>query len=69
MNKPPGATRADAEVAFSMSNALPNAQLQPIDISNAVLWLASDEARYVTGTTQVIDAGAMAPFKIPHSQP
>ena len=65
----PGATRADAEVAFSMSNALPNAQLQPIDISNAVLWLASDEARYVTGTTQVIDAGATAPFKIPHGQP
>jgi SDR family mycofactocin-dependent oxidoreductase len=65
----PGATRADAEVAFSMSNALPKAQLQPIDISNAVLWLASDEARYVTGTTQVIDAGATAPFKIPHGQP
>jgi hypothetical protein len=32
-----------------------------------VLWLASDEARYVTGTTQVIDAGALMPFKIPHA--
>ncbi len=36
------------------------------DISNAVLWLSSDEARYVTGTTQLIDGGATAPFKIPH---
>ncbi|HEY1968062.1 MAG TPA: mycofactocin-coupled SDR family oxidoreductase [Pseudonocardia sp.] len=63
----PGATRAEAELAFSSLNALPIAQLEPIDISNAVLWLASDEARYVTGTTQVLDAGATAPFKIPHA--
>jgi NAD(P)-dependent dehydrogenase (short-subunit alcohol dehydrogenase family) len=55
--------------SIASPNALPKAQLQPIDISNAVLWLASDEARYVTGTTQVIDAGATAPFKIPHGQP
>jgi hypothetical protein len=32
-----------------------------------VLWLASEESRYVTGTTQVIDAGATAPFKVPHA--
>jgi SDR family mycofactocin-dependent oxidoreductase len=63
----PGATRAEAEAAFSSLNALPIAQVEPIDISNAVLWLASDEARYITGTTQVIDAGATAPFKIPHA--
>jgi hypothetical protein len=31
-----------------------------------MLHLASDEARYVTGTTHVVDAGALAPFKIPH---
>jgi len=31
--------------------------LEPQDITNAVLWLASDEARYVTGTTLVVDAG------------
>jgi hypothetical protein len=29
--------------------------------------VACDEARYVTGTTQVIDAGATAPLKIPHT--
>jgi NAD(P)-dependent dehydrogenase (short-subunit alcohol dehydrogenase family) len=27
------------------------------DISNAVLWLASDESRYVTGQTIAVDLG------------
>jgi SDR family mycofactocin-dependent oxidoreductase len=63
----PGATRAEAEVAFRGLNAMPTAQVEAVDISNVVVWLASDEARYVTGTTQVIDAGALMPFKIPHS--
>ncbi len=61
-----GSTRAEAEVGMKALNALPIPWVEAIDISNAVLWLASDEARYVTGTTQVIDAGALAPFKIPH---
>jgi NAD(P)-dependent dehydrogenase (short-subunit alcohol dehydrogenase family) len=30
------------------------------DISNAVVWLASDQARYVTGALFAIDAGATA---------
>jgi (+)-trans-carveol dehydrogenase len=30
-----------------------------VDISNAVLYLASEEGRYVTGTTLVVDAGRM----------
>ena len=29
----------------------------PVDISNAVLFLASDEARYITGVTLPVDAG------------
>lgn len=29
----------------------------PIDIANALLYLASDEARYITGHTLVVDAG------------
>ena len=37
---------------------LPIPGLSPIDISNAVLFLASDEARYVTGVTLPIDAGS-----------
>jgi SDR family mycofactocin-dependent oxidoreductase len=63
----PGASRAEADVALKSMNALPISQLEPIDVSNVVLWLASDETRYLTGTTQIIDAGAIAPFKIPHA--
>jgi (+)-trans-carveol dehydrogenase len=39
-------------------NLLPIPWLEPVDVSNAVLWLASDEARYVTGIALPIDAGA-----------
>ena len=34
--------------------------LEPIDISNAVLFLASDEARYLTGVALPVDAGVTA---------
>ncbi len=47
-------------------NALPVRWLEAIDLANAVLYLASDEARYVSGTTHVVDAGSISPFKIPH---
>lgn len=52
---------------FMAMNALPVPWVDPLDISNAVLHLASDEARYVTGTTAVVDAGLLLPFKVPHS--
>jgi SDR family mycofactocin-dependent oxidoreductase len=42
---------------FQSLNALPVPWVEPVDISNAVLWLASDEARYVTGVTLSVDAG------------
>jgi (+)-trans-carveol dehydrogenase len=45
---------------FKTVNALPIPWVEPEDISNAVLWLASDEARYITGVTLPIDAGALA---------
>lgn len=61
-----GATREDAAQAMQPLNALRIPWVEEIDITNMVLFLASDEARYVTGTTQVVDAGATAPFKIPH---
>lgn len=50
-------TRADFEEAARTLNRLPVAALEPDDISNTVLYLVSDNAKYVTGTTQVIDAG------------
>lgn len=38
-------------------HALPVDVIAPIDVSNAVLWLVSDAARYVTGITLPVDAG------------
>jgi NAD(P)-dependent dehydrogenase (short-subunit alcohol dehydrogenase family) len=37
--------------------ALPAGRMQPDDISPAVAYLASDDARFVTGTALPIDAG------------
>jgi NAD(P)-dependent dehydrogenase (short-subunit alcohol dehydrogenase family) len=62
-----GATREQAAPGMAATNALPVPWIDPVDVTNAVLYVASDEARYVTGTTTVIDAGAMAPFKLPHT--
>jgi (+)-trans-carveol dehydrogenase len=50
-------TRERLTERFQTLNALPVPWVEPVDISNAVLWLASDEARYVTGVTLSIDAG------------
>ncbi|MGW0173707.1 mycofactocin-coupled SDR family oxidoreductase [Rhodococcus sp. NPDC003322] len=50
-------TRADAEPAFGVQQAMKIPYIEPIDISNAVLYLASDEARYVTGTQHRVDGG------------
>jgi SDR family mycofactocin-dependent oxidoreductase len=50
-------TREQAAEAFQATNVLPVPWVEPRDISNAVLWLASDEARYVTGVTLPVDAG------------
>jgi (+)-trans-carveol dehydrogenase len=40
-------------------NALPIPWVESRDISNALLFLASDEARYITGVTLPVDAGAV----------
>ncbi|MQA16673.1 MAG: mycofactocin-coupled SDR family oxidoreductase [Pseudonocardiaceae bacterium] len=50
-------TREQFGEAFTTLNALPIPWVEPVDISNAVLWLASDESRYVTGITLPVDAG------------
>jgi SDR family mycofactocin-dependent oxidoreductase len=53
-------TREQVGERFQGLNALPVSWVEPVDISNAVLWLASDEARYVTGVTLPVDAGQLA---------
>lgn len=62
----PGASQRDAVPALTAMNALPIPFVEPADISAAVLYLACDSGRYVTGTTLTVDAGAMNPFKAPH---
>jgi (+)-trans-carveol dehydrogenase len=52
-------TLDDAGDTFLKINALPIRWVEPIDISNALLFLASDEARYITGVTLPVDAGVM----------
>ena len=50
-------TRADAEPVFGVQQAMKVNFIEPEDISNAILWLVSDEARYVTGMQLRVDAG------------
>ena len=42
-----------------MMHTLPVPWVEPVDISNAVLFLASDESRYVTGVELPVDAGSL----------
>lgn len=44
--------------AFSTIQAMPVPFVEPADVSAAVVFLASDESRYVTGLQMTIDAGA-----------
>lgn len=49
----------DMKVVAQMMHVLPVGWVEPVDISNAVLFLASDESRYVTGLPMTVDAGSM----------
>ncbi|AZI65866.1 mycofactocin-coupled SDR family oxidoreductase (plasmid) [Rhodococcus qingshengii] len=50
-------SEADAIPAFRSLNALPTPWVEADDVTNAVLYLASDDGRYVTGVTLPVDAG------------
>jgi SDR family mycofactocin-dependent oxidoreductase len=50
-------TRDDAIVAFPAMQAMPVPFVEPEDIANAVLFLVSDESRYITGMQLRVDAG------------
>jgi (+)-trans-carveol dehydrogenase/(-)-trans-carveol dehydrogenase len=52
-------TKDDFAPASQSVNALPIPWVEPVDISNAVLFLASDEGRYITGVTLPVDAGTV----------
>src|SRR3954451_22829787 len=53
----PNPTREDAEVTFPFLQAMPIPYVEPEDISELVVFLASDGARYVTGQQIAVDAG------------
>ncbi len=55
--EPAQRTREVLGERFSALNALPVPWVDAVDISNAVVFLASDEARYITGVTLPVDAG------------
>jgi (+)-trans-carveol dehydrogenase len=52
--------KEDTVSAFTQHNMLPVPWADARDISEAVLWLASDEARYVHGIVLPVDAGQLA---------
>jgi SDR family mycofactocin-dependent oxidoreductase len=52
-----GPTQADAIPAFSSYNLLDTPWVQPGDVSDAVLWLCSEEARWITGAALPVDTG------------
>ncbi|MDT5223135.1 MAG: hypothetical protein QOG19_542 [Mycobacterium sp.] len=50
-------TAEDAAEVLMARNLLPVPWVEPVDIANAVVFLASDQGRYITGTQLVVDAG------------
>lgn len=51
---------ADAEPPLADLNLLDVSLLEPTDVSAAISWLVSDDARYVTGIALPVDAGSTA---------
>lgn len=47
----------DPSLSNAMANALPVPMIEAVDISNAILFLSSEEGRYITGVTLPVDAG------------
>ncbi len=59
----PNPTRDDAELSFPVIQAMPIPYVEPVDISEAVVFLASDAARYITGQQLRVDAGGFLKVK------
>jgi NAD(P)-dependent dehydrogenase (short-subunit alcohol dehydrogenase family) len=56
LNRPP--TRAEFAEAARSTNMLAVPWVDAVDVANAALFLASDEARYITAIVLPVDAGA-----------
>ena len=54
-----GATMDEVTERYLKWNQMPVPWVEPVDIANAALFLASDEARYITGESLLVDLGAM----------
>ena len=52
-------TREDAMETLPFMQAMPIPYIDPLDVSNLVAFLASDESRYITGMNIRVDAGGM----------
>jgi len=52
-------TREDAELAFGFFQAMPIPYVEPEDIANLAVFLASDDSRYMTGQQIRVDAGSL----------
>ena len=55
-----GGQASDSQVGamrHSLGNPMPVEVIEAVDVSNAIVWLVSDAARYVTGVTLPVDAG------------
>ncbi len=52
-------TREEAGESFQTLNAMPIPWVETVDISNAILFLVSDDGRYVTGVQLPVDAGSV----------
>ena len=55
----PNPSQEDMIEAMSGLNALPVPWVEPEDVANVAVFLASDEARYITGVALPIDAGCV----------
>ena len=51
---------APASSGADVGNLLDVQLIEAADVSNAIAWLVSDEARYVTGVALPVDAGYIA---------
>ncbi|WP_028850519.1 mycofactocin-coupled SDR family oxidoreductase [Thermocrispum municipale] len=54
-----GADLSDDAPGGWMANVMDHGPVEPEEITNAVTWLCSDEARFVTGQTLAVDMGTL----------